>query len=340
MPTTAHSQGTYLRTLAPSLRHNTSTKSVLIYFITGNPGYIGYYHTFLDSLSSFLTSTSSTPNTNFTLLGRSLQGFEPTPENITHGPFDFPEVIDATYRDVLEQKEKGFDVIILIGHSVGSYIALEVLSRLRGSDRRSSSPNPPPDTKTKLNAILLFPTVTHIAQSPSGVKFRTLFSIPKFPTLVHYLSQFGFWALSDSILKAAVKRITGMPENAAAVTAHFLRSKTGVAQSLHMARDEMKTITEDKWDAEIWGVEGEKKEKSEAPRLVFLFGEDDHWVADHTRDALIKARGNGSDRVKMVLDEDKIPHGFCIHHSGQVAEKVKTWVESMVGEVLDKSEQA
>lgn len=132
-----------------------------------------------------------------------------------------------------------------------------------------------------------------------------------------------------------------MPDDAAGVTAHFLRSKTGVAQSLHMARDEMATITEDKWDAEIWGVEGEDIKRAglekngagklgEAPRLVFYFGEDDHWVADHTRDALIEARGNGSGRVKMVLDEDNIPHGFCIHHSVQVAEKVKTWVGEMV----------
>lgn len=144
------------------------------------------------------------------------------------------------------------------------------------------------------------------------------------------------------MLKAAVKRITGMPDDAAGVTAHFLRSKTGVAQSLHMARDEMAIITEDKWDEEIWGVEGEHEKRAgvakkngeeklgEAPRLVFYFGEDDHWVADHTRDALIKARGNGSDRVKMVLDEDRVPHGFCIHHSVQVAEKVKTWIGEMV----------
>ena len=134
-----------------------------------------------------------------------------------------------------------------------------------------------------------------------------------------------------------------MPDDAAGVTAHFLRSKTGVAQSLHMARDEMATITEDKWDEEIWGVEGEDIKRAgsekkgagklgEAPRLVFYFGEDDHWVADHTRDALIKARGSGSGRVKMVLDEDNIPHGFCIHHSVQVAEKVQTWVGEMVDE--------
>lgn len=250
-------------------------------------------------------------------------------------------MIEHTYQDVLEQKHKGFDAVILIGHSVGSYIALEVLSRLR---RRSSEASLKPSSKAKLNAILLFPTVTHIAQSPSGVKFSTLFGIPKFPTLVHLLSQYGFWALSDDWLKGAVKKITGMPDNAAGVTARFLRSKTGVAQSLHMARDEMKTITEDKWDEEIWGIEGEDEEKGdgevrEAPRLVFLFGEDDHWVANHTRDALIKARGSSGGRIKMVLDQDKIPHGFCIRHSEQVAEKVSVWVSEMVGDLVGDSQE-
>lgn len=329
-----HSQGSFVRSDSRS-HHNATTKNVLIYFITGNPGYIGYYHTFLDRLFDLISAPGSatTQKIQWAIVGKSLQGFEPTPENISHGPFDFPDVIEATYEDVISQKiiyddrrDQPYDGIILIGHSVGSYIALEVLSRIRRSSPSLSSP--------KMDAILLFPTVTHIAKSPSGVKFSTLFSIPHFPQLVHYISQYGFWALPDSALLWAVKKITGMPDDAAAVTAKFLRSKTGVAQSLHMARDEMATITDDKWEDEVWGVESEEK-TGEAPRLVFYFGKDDHWVADHTRDALIKARGNTGKRAKMVVDEDKIPHGFCIHHSEQVAKKVRGWVEEMVQPMLN-----
>lgn len=43
----------------------------------------------------------------------------------------------------------------------------------------------------------------------------------------------------------------------------------------------------------------------------------DHWVADHTRDALIAARGraendNSSSKPVTIIDQDNIPHGFCL----------------------------
>lgn len=42
----------------------------------------------------------------------------------------------------------------------------------------------------------------------------------------------------------------------------------------HMARDEMETITEDKWDDEIWGVESVKSDsKRETPKLILYFGQ-------------------------------------------------------------------
>jgi len=42
----------------------------------------------------------------------------------------------------------------------------------------------------------------------------------------------------------------------------------------HMAKDEMETITEDRWDEDIWGVEHEDVDhKYRVPKLVFYFGE-------------------------------------------------------------------
>lgn len=103
----------------------------------------------------------------------------------------------------------------------------------------------------------------------------------------------------------------------------------------HMARDEMETITEDRWNEEIWGTEtGHTDHKNAPPKLVFYFGQNvrfismyksillthfpqDHWVADHTRDALIESRGSvevatPSTKPVMIIDQDNIPHGFCL----------------------------
>lgn len=83
-----------------------------------------------------------------------------------------------------------------------------------------------------------------------------------------------------------------------------------------MARDEMKEITEDRWDEEIWGTSIQSP-VSKPAKLIFYFGENDHWVADRTRDDLIRARAFKDDqpderKPRMIIDEDGIPHAFCI----------------------------
>ena len=85
-----------------------------------------------------------------------------------------------------------------------------------------------------------------------------------------------------------------------------------------MARDELNEITQDRWDEDIWG--SVEPSTSPRPKLVFYFGGSDHWVADHIRDELIKRRGIGEDgkdtwKAHMYIDEDGIPHSFCIRES-------------------------
>jgi hypothetical protein len=42
----------------------------------------------------------------------------------------------------------------------------------------------------------------------------------------------------------------------------------------HLAKDEMESITEDKWDEDIWGLEHEDPASMvEIPKLIFFFGE-------------------------------------------------------------------
>lgn len=51
-----------------------------------------------------------------------------------------------------------------------------------------------------------------------------------------------------------VKLATKFPDYAAQTTASFIRSPMGVKQALHLAKDEMHTITDDNWDKEVWGA--------------------------------------------------------------------------------------
>jgi hypothetical protein len=86
-----------------------------------------------------------------------------------------------------------------------------------------------------------------------------------------------------------------------------------------MGCDEIRTITADKWDTEIWGAVHPSATNVPRARLFFYFGEDDHWVANHTRDDLMRmrARGESGDEWKpyMEIDQMETPHAFCIGES-------------------------
>lgn len=98
----------------------------------------------------------------------------------------------------------------------------------------------------------------------------------------------------------------------------------------HMGCDEMKEITTDKWDAEVWGAVHPSPTSIPRARLFFYFGEDDHWVADHTRDDLMRMRGQGESeddwRPWMEIDQQEVPHAFCMgKFSNQFASNANIW---------------
>ena len=116
-----------------------------ILFIPGNPGCVAYYQTFLAALHHQLNNSSSSARA--AVYGRSLRGFEihpssnhsPLASRFKQGPWglqaeiDFSEALLQTYVTKLakpassgsKQKPK----LILVGHSLGSYIILELLRR-------------------------------------------------------------------------------------------------------------------------------------------------------------------------------------------------------------------
>jgi hypothetical protein len=80
-----------------------------------------------------------------------------------------------------------------------------------------------------------------------------------------------------SILALLIRTFMKFPSDAAQVTASFVKSRHGIHQALHMAHDEMQTITADRWDEEIWGAAQKRKDGRKRPVLRFLFAEQDHW---------------------------------------------------------------
>jgi pimeloyl-ACP methyl ester carboxylesterase len=209
---------------SPSASHH------LIFFITGNPGLVSYYTTFLSTLGNLLSSSSTRNSSDvFHIHGESLAGFEDEsilmpPLRMT--PYSLEEQITMTLEALTAQrtlKNQHYATITLIGHSVGAYILLELIARIR----KSWSP---------LNirgGILLFPTVTHLAQSPRGLKVTPILNnIPDLPRKINLVAKCLVWILPRAVLKWIVGKVASMPDDAAEVTTRFLRSPMGVWQAL------------------------------------------------------------------------------------------------------------
>lgn len=154
--------------LAPDIH----TEDYLIYFITGNPGLILYYKPFLSKLHSLLGSYSSTDSARFHICGHSLRGFEfRDDQNVTppEKPLSLAEQIDFQetlfYNHINSHRARTGNTpkVILMGHSVGAYILLELI---KNHAKRIEEGEHDFDL---IGGVLLFPTITHIAQSPLGM---------------------------------------------------------------------------------------------------------------------------------------------------------------------------
>ncbi|KAI4276690.1 MAG: hypothetical protein LQ337_002319 [Flavoplaca oasis] len=337
---------------APSAgRTSEDDQHYLIFHIPGNPGLITYYDPFLSTLHALLSSSPTSPSANFHICGHSLAGFETTeqPHNLAGLQRQIEYIDDLLYEEVDEVRRQSRQTpkVLLMGHSVGAYILLEIIQRHR---RRIEGGAPDFDL---IGGILLFPTITHIARSPSGMVASALLAIPRAAHIASAIVKSLTYLIPASILYHLIRVFAWFPEHAARTTAAFIKSPIGVKESLILGKDEMDMITNDKWGEEIWGAATEPGTNSKDTihsNLVFFWGSNDKWVAQKTRNELIDARGYRRSKASssttsslsdvsspvdgwkpsMFIDDKKIPHGFCIKHSEVVAEQVRTWVEEII----------
>ncbi|KAK5632822.1 hypothetical protein RRF57_008537 [Xylaria bambusicola] len=322
----------------PARASSTTTTSpdslhVLIFFVPGNPGLIGYYAPFLSTLRDLLHSnTSLATTTNFHIHGQNLAGFiaeDHEPFTSQNKPHDLEYQIQHILKTVTSlritsgpKQGQPYDNVLLIGHSVGSYIILETCHRVL------HDPSLAPDSKLT-SGILLFPTIEHIADSSNGWKMNMLRQTPLLGDNAYRIAQ-GFLRLCPyNTLHWFVSKALGFPPHAADVTTRWLKSRDGVWQTLHLGMDEMRVIREDKWDNELWELD--QSSSSAVPRFYFFFGRRDDWVADRYRDAFIQKRSAQDKGTRLIIDEADFPHAFCIKHSEPVAQKVYEWIVEMFG---------
>ncbi|KAL2018016.1 hypothetical protein VTK56DRAFT_1332 [Thermocarpiscus australiensis] len=370
MESAVQRQTTVIETEVPFLEHpsarkdDPSRRQCLIFFIPGNPGLVAYYAPFLGTLRQLLDENEAKEGCRYAyhIYGRNLLGFDDRDHQPPFGtsidgrnstiPFSLEDQIrclceqiqevniSALPRLVAAGHRRVFDEVVLIGHSVGAYIVLEIFNRhhrerlrLNGQRACGDGEDSSPLGSVRLKAgILLFPTISHIARSRSGQKLDLIRRSPFLDMSAHHIAKCLVNLWPRCILEAIVRRFLGFPEHAAVATMRFLTSRDGIWQALHMGKDEMRTITEEKWSEDLWEIQEAEEDTGLGAKFFFYFAVSDHWIADECRDEFIeKRKKHKKGRTKIVIDEEKIPHAFCIHHSELVAEKVKSWIEDIVG---------
>lgn len=244
--------------------------------------------------------------------------------------------------------------VILAGHSVGAYIALEVVRRHHEVVHSENSPSRSSSAAWSVPAtLLLTPTIMNIAHSPSGRIATPLLSyVPFLPGLLQLGSSSLTRYLPTSWVQGLVRRVTGMKrQDMIDVTVNFLQRPGCVRQSLHLAGWEMKEIGEENWSDAIWGAcEPEPEEQTmgaiapgreadtvkvgvgvewKAPTHYFLFAKEDHWVANETRETMIRTMGG---RARVVVDEGEmgLVHAWCLEQGELVAEVVGGWMREIL----------
>ncbi|KAI3394242.1 hypothetical protein diail_2983 [Diaporthe ilicicola] len=325
------------------------TRECLVYFLTGNPGLIDYYEPFLRSVRTHLDAIESKRQHRvaFHVYGRNLAGFDDAdhdrpfntgdnpPHDVEHQVQSCTKHIAAAAGCIPAGRPRAgqpFDDVVLVGHSLGTYLALEVFHR------HLHDPSAAPGLNLR-SGVLLFATVADLAKSPKGVQMDLMRRTPLLGRYAPLVARGLLSLVPAAVLRFVTSRVLGMDPHAAATTTRFLTSRDGVFQALYLGMDEMAVISNEVWAEELWEIGDEAvAHGTDVPKFFIFFGKKDHWVANKCRDEFIGKREEHAaregaprhkrGRTRIEIDEGNLPHDFCtkISDSETVAEKVGVWM--------------
>lgn len=288
-------------------------ENTCIVVIPGNPGGIGFYDIFISTI--FQAGKG-----RFSVYGVSHAGHAQVDEPSgpcrwkTSKQWDHEPPSSFTLTDQIEHKLAflayyipAHAKVILIGHSIGAYIALEMLKRYH-------------DKEKVLKCVLLFPTIERVDSAPSGKFWKFICHYFHWPFLVG--------TAFASFLPSVVQRwsigwwmyLNKVEDNESIkAAAQSLLDYSTVDNVLEIGR-QLTMIQE--LDFECI--------QSNLHKLVFFYGLGDPWVPQRYYEEMKERFPNGE--IKLSRDKD-IKHAFVLDTSEKVAKMVWEWIEQHIDKI-------
>ena len=301
----------------------TNTKT-LIFMIPGNPGVIDYYQEFLQCLYActaaqvdivgvqhaghMVHAALDKPNLDsgaaasnaFKVVSRHLTPAELFDRRHHQYQWSLEEQIEhkLSLLDHLVRTEYQTHKIVLAGHSVGAYIATQILGRRPEYHHRI------------VDIINLFPTLENIRDTPNGKRLWPLFH----PLGRSFLSASASFLklLPRNILHRMVSIMTQQSHEDARITTNLV--DPNVAQNtLYMAYTEMEDIGD--LDLDFY--------RRHYDKMTFYYGQDDDWAPMEHYERMKARFLNG----RVHLCQRGLPHAFVLGNGGlELAELVSEWI--------------
>ncbi|XP_017977731.1 PREDICTED: lipid droplet-associated hydrolase isoform X2 [Theobroma cacao] len=262
-----------------------------VVFVPGNPGIITFYKEFVESLFELLGGTASV-----SAVGYAGQ----TEKNWEHGKlFSLQEQIDHKMEFI---KGQNIEVpLVLVGHSIGSYISLEMLRRL---------------PKKAVYCIGLYPFLALNLQSKKQSTIVRI-AMSRVPSTVLSFLVASLGLLPRQVLRLIFKLSVGKSWSNTALEAgcsHLPQYHT-MRNVLFMARTEFSKLSE----TPDWEFMRENQDK-----ITFLYGIDDHWGPLEMFEEISKQASG----IALSIEREGHTHGFCCTEAGSL------WVARHVASLI------
>jgi pimeloyl-ACP methyl ester carboxylesterase len=231
----------YISNPFTTVRPGAMTRYLLVN-LPGNPGICEFYRPFLSHLFSRLQSQHK-DGTTIEVYAPSMAGFAVTPEGRRNQrswlrPYSLTEQIDYMEQKVIAISEKmerqGVKPrIVLMGHSVGSYVLLELIRRHRKRlehQNTDGTTDSLPHEPNIVGGVCLFPTVVNIGMSKKGKGLTKLSKIPGLPYVIGVAINLATWMIPTPLIRALAEKVGNASKSNAMIAAAWLKS--GLLQAL------------------------------------------------------------------------------------------------------------